>query len=62
MQDFEFVVVGGGIVGLSVLSLKREGYHRTSFDLRDFLDTVTYPGFWRLVGTPEPESKRSSFI
>jgi L-2-hydroxyglutarate oxidase len=33
----------------AVLSLKREGYHRTSFDLGDFLDTMTYPGFWRLA-------------
>jgi L-2-hydroxyglutarate oxidase len=33
----------------AVLSLKREGYSRTSFDLRDFLDTMTYPGFWRLA-------------
>jgi (S)-2-hydroxyglutarate dehydrogenase len=33
----------------AVLSLKREGYHRTSFDLRDFLDTMTYGGFWRLA-------------
>ena len=33
----------------AVLSLKREGYHRASFDLGDFLDTMTYPGFWRLA-------------
>jgi len=33
----------------AVLSLKREGYHRTAFDLRDCVDTITYPGFWRLV-------------
>jgi (S)-2-hydroxyglutarate dehydrogenase len=33
----------------AVLSLKREGYHRTSFDLRDFMDTISYPGFWRLA-------------
>jgi (S)-2-hydroxyglutarate dehydrogenase len=33
----------------AVLSLKREGYQRTSFDLRDFLDTITYGGFWRLA-------------
>jgi L-2-hydroxyglutarate oxidase len=33
----------------AVLSLKREGYRRTSFDLRDFLDTMTYTGFWRLA-------------
>jgi L-2-hydroxyglutarate oxidase len=33
----------------AVLSLQREGYHRMSFDLRDFLDTMTYAGFWRLA-------------
>jgi (S)-2-hydroxyglutarate dehydrogenase len=33
----------------AVLSLKREGYRRTSFDTRDFMDTMTYPGFWRLA-------------
>jgi L-2-hydroxyglutarate oxidase len=33
----------------AVLSLKREGYHRTSFNLRDFADTMTYAGFWRLA-------------
>lgn len=33
----------------AVLSLKREGYHRTSFDWQDFIDTVTYAGFWRLA-------------
>jgi (S)-2-hydroxyglutarate dehydrogenase len=33
----------------AVLSLKREGYHRTSFNVRDFVDTMTYAGFWRLA-------------
>jgi (S)-2-hydroxyglutarate dehydrogenase len=33
----------------AVLSLKREGYHRTSFDLRDFTETMTYGGFWRMA-------------
>ncbi|MBV9643102.1 MAG: L-2-hydroxyglutarate oxidase [Verrucomicrobia bacterium] len=33
----------------AVLSLKREGYHRASFNLRDFVDTMTYSGFWRLA-------------
>lgn len=33
----------------AVLSLKREGYRRMSFDLRDFLDTMTYAGFWRMA-------------
>jgi (S)-2-hydroxyglutarate dehydrogenase len=33
----------------AVLSFKREGYHKTDFDLRDFLEVMTYPGFWRLA-------------
>jgi (S)-2-hydroxyglutarate dehydrogenase len=33
----------------AVLSLKREGYHRSSFNLRDFVETMTYAGFWRLA-------------
>lgn len=33
----------------AVLSLKREGYHRTSFNWRDFRDTMTYVGFWRMA-------------
>jgi len=33
----------------AVLSLKREGYHRTSFNLRDSMEIMTYPGFWRLI-------------
>ncbi|MBD2167183.1 L-2-hydroxyglutarate oxidase [Calothrix membranacea FACHB-236] len=33
----------------AVLSLKREGYHKTDFDLRDFAEVMTYPGFWKLA-------------
>jgi len=33
----------------AVLSLKREGYRRAAFDLRDFWETMTYAGFWRLA-------------
>jgi L-2-hydroxyglutarate oxidase len=33
----------------AVLSLKREGYSRSSFNARDFIETMTYPGFWRLA-------------
>ncbi|HLK59499.1 MAG TPA: L-2-hydroxyglutarate oxidase [Chthonomonadaceae bacterium] len=33
----------------AVLSLKREGYHKTDFRLRDAVDTLTYGGFWRLA-------------
>src|SRR6266851_1123947 len=34
----------------AVLALKREGYKRTDFSLRDFAGTVTYPGFWHMAG------------
>jgi L-2-hydroxyglutarate oxidase len=33
----------------AVLSLKREGYKKTDFDLQDFLEVMTYPGFWKLA-------------
>lgn len=33
----------------AVLATKREGYSRTGFDLRDFTETVRYPGFRKLA-------------
>ncbi|WP_088242532.1 L-2-hydroxyglutarate oxidase [Calothrix rhizosoleniae] len=33
----------------AVLSLKREGYKKTDFDIRDFAEVMTYPGFWKLA-------------
>lgn len=33
----------------AVLALKREGYNRTSFSLRDVAATFAYPGFWRMA-------------
>lgn len=33
----------------AVLAFKREGYHKTDFALWDFVETMTYPGFWRLA-------------
>ncbi|MFN9174796.1 MAG: L-2-hydroxyglutarate oxidase, partial [Synechocystis sp.] len=33
----------------AVLSLKREGYKKTDFDLGDFAEVMAYPGFWKLV-------------
>ena len=33
----------------AVLSLKREGYDRTAFNMRDFMEIMTYSGFWRLA-------------
>ncbi len=33
----------------AVLALRREGYTRRDFSLRDTLSTLTYPGFWHLA-------------
>jgi L-2-hydroxyglutarate oxidase len=33
----------------AVLSLKREGYKKTDFDLRDFVEVMAFPGFWKLA-------------
>jgi L-2-hydroxyglutarate oxidase len=33
----------------AVLAFKREGYRKTDFNLRDFFETMTFPGFWRLA-------------
>jgi L-2-hydroxyglutarate oxidase len=33
----------------AVLAFKREGYYKTSFNLRDFLETMTFGGFWKLA-------------
>jgi (S)-2-hydroxyglutarate dehydrogenase len=43
--------VGGGVdVGPNaVLALKREGYTRTDFSLRDVTSTLSYSGFWRMA-------------
>jgi L-2-hydroxyglutarate oxidase len=34
----------------AVLALKREGYKRTDFNLRDLAGTLSYPGFWHMAG------------
>ncbi|HEY6970730.1 MAG TPA: L-2-hydroxyglutarate oxidase [Candidatus Angelobacter sp.] len=34
----------------AVLALKREGYKKTSFSLKDSISTFGYAGFWKLVG------------
>lgn len=34
----------------AVLALKREGYKRADFNLRDLAGTLTYPGFWHMAG------------
>ena len=33
----------------AVLALKREGYFKTDFNLRDFAETMAFPGFWKLI-------------
>lgn len=33
----------------AVLSLKREGYMKTDFSLRDFAEVIGYKGFWKLA-------------
>ncbi len=33
----------------AVLSFKREGYKKTDFDLKEFTEVMTYPGFWKLA-------------
>ncbi|HVX11254.1 MAG TPA: L-2-hydroxyglutarate oxidase [Pirellulales bacterium] len=45
-------MVRGGIEAgpNAVLALKRYGYTRTSFSLRDTLDMATYGGLWRMAG------------
>ena len=44
------MITGGARVGPNaVLALKREGYGRGEFSLRDTLETVLYPGFWRMA-------------
>jgi len=44
-------MVGGGVEAgpNAVLAFKREGYRRTSFNVGDTYDTLTYPGFWRMA-------------
>ena len=32
----------------AVLAYKREGYHRTSLNLKDLAETLTYPSFWQM--------------
>jgi (S)-2-hydroxyglutarate dehydrogenase len=33
----------------AVLSFKREGYLKSDINLKDIVDTATYPGFWKLA-------------
>ncbi|MHB2154964.1 L-2-hydroxyglutarate oxidase [Calditrichota bacterium GD2] len=48
---FTRMIDGGVEAGPNaVLAFKREGYRKTSFSLRDTIETFTYPGFLRLAG------------
>jgi len=33
----------------AVLAFKREGYRKTDFNFRDFVETIQYHGFWKLA-------------
>ncbi len=43
--------IGGGVEAgpNAVLAFKREGYRKSSFNLRDTLGTLLFPGFWRMA-------------
>jgi L-2-hydroxyglutarate oxidase len=43
--------IGGEVLAgpNAVLSYRREGYSTPAFSFRDSLDTLTFPGFWRLA-------------
>jgi (S)-2-hydroxyglutarate dehydrogenase len=43
--------INGGIEAgpNAVLALKREGYRKTDFNLRDAVETAVFPGFWRMA-------------
>jgi (S)-2-hydroxyglutarate dehydrogenase len=45
-------MINGGIEAgpNAVLAFRREGYARTSFSVKDSLEMVGYPGFWRMAG------------
>jgi (S)-2-hydroxyglutarate dehydrogenase len=48
---FTRMVKGGVEAGPNaVLAFRREGYTRTSFSLRDSLEMLAFPGFWRMAG------------
>ena len=43
--------ISGGIEAgpNAVLALKREGYRKTDFNLKDAIETAVFPGFWRMA-------------
>jgi L-2-hydroxyglutarate oxidase len=45
----------------AVLALKREGYKKTDFNMRDFWETISYPGFWKLARKNFDEGMREIY-
>ncbi len=45
----------------AVLSFKREGYHRSDFNLRDFAETMLFLGFWRLAARNAREGLKEMY-
>ena len=45
----------------AVLSLKREGYNKTDFDLKDFSEIMAYPGFWKMASAYWKEGLEEMF-
>jgi L-2-hydroxyglutarate oxidase LhgO len=45
--------IGGGVEAgpNAVLALKREGYGKSSFNLRDVFEYANFPGFWMMAAT-----------
>lgn len=35
----------------AVLAMKREGYRKTDFDLKDCIDTLSFSGFWKMAAS-----------
>lgn len=47
---FSRMIDGRVLIGPNaVLSFKREGYTKTDFDLHEFLEVLSYPGFWKVA-------------
>ena len=48
---FTRMIEGGVEAGPNaVLAFKREGYNKTDIRVRDLVDTLGYPGFWKMAG------------
>ncbi len=56
---FTRMIGGGAEAGPNAVpALAREGYTKTSFDLRDAWESFTYPGFWRLAAAAHGHGSR----